>query len=430
MKVGIGIIRTLGFLIASLCVFSTWQCQANTTEVDWTSSGFSTSHITINAGDEVDIVNYDYDFDLYVTGAPPEGFYSDIPPSDGYTVWYVPYVYYNPGTFSFSDEFGNSVTVTVIAIQPLSVAITVPANNAVFTAPATFTVTAVPAGGTTPYAQMQFLVGTNQTGVATSAPFTGTVTNLLVGNYQISAIVTDSSLNTAANSIQVSVVPPVTTNYLVPADCATIYSSGSVLRITGLTLSASTQGGLEFAAFDASQYSSILLELSPSSLPMFDSTVDVYGFDGGTGTLAGSNYNSGAYIGTATFPPNPGYGQITTFDVTAFVKATHGPYFGFILHGAGDVLSSTTVNYGTPPELYAIGSVAGPSLTATRAGNQIILSWPTNNWVALSLQSAATPGPGSAWNAVSPPPILVSSQWVVTNAIIPGASRFFRLSNQ
>jgi hypothetical protein len=344
-------------------------------------------------------------------------------------LYYVPYIYYNPGTFSFSDEFGNSVTVTVNSIQPLSVAITAPTNNAVFTAPATFNVTAVPAGGASPYVEMDFYVGTNWAGVAYSSPFTSTVTNLPAGNYNISAVVTDNNFDTATNSILVSVGGPVVTNYILPADCATIYSSGSVLRITGLTLSASTQGGLEFAAFSASQYSSILLELNPSSLPMFDLTVDVYGFDGGTGTLTGSDYNSGTFIGTATFPPNPAYGQITTYDVTAFVKSIKEPYFGFILHGAGDVLSSTTVNYGTPPELYVIGPPPPPPLTASRAGNQIIISWPTNNAAGLSLRSSVTLGPGASWNVVSPMPQQVGNQWVVTNSI-SGPSRFFRLSSQ
>jgi hypothetical protein len=219
------------------------------------------------------------------------------------------------------------------------------------------------------------------------------------------------------------------TNNILPADCATIYSSGSVLRITGLTLSASTQGGLEFAAFNASQYSSILLELNPSSLPMFDSTVDVYGFDGGTGTLTGSDYNSGTFVVTATFPPNPAYGQITTCDVTAFVKSIKQPYFGFILHGSGDVLSSTTVNYGTPPELYAISPVPPPRLAINRSGNQVIISWPTNNAVGLSLKSATNSVPGATWTPVSPLPVLVGNQWMVTNSIT-GISRFFRLSSQ
>jgi hypothetical protein len=126
-------------LITSLFAFVTWQCQANTVEVDWTSSGFSTSHITITSGAEVDIVNYDYDFDLMLTGSPaPNNFYSDIPPTDGYNVYYLPYVYSGSGTFILSDEFSQTVTVTVNPATPLSVTITAPTNNAVLTAPATF----------------------------------------------------------------------------------------------------------------------------------------------------------------------------------------------------------------------------------------------------------------------------------------------------
>jgi len=106
----------LAFLLFDhqLVCFVTWQCQANTVEVDWTSSGFSTSHITITSGAEVDIVNYDYDFDLMLTGSPaPNNFYSDIPPTDGYNVYYLPYVYSGSGTFILSDEFSQTVTVTV-----------------------------------------------------------------------------------------------------------------------------------------------------------------------------------------------------------------------------------------------------------------------------------------------------------------------------
>src|ERR1017187_8672474 len=87
----------LYWLIACLFAFVTWQCQANNIEVDWTSGGFSSSQFTINAGDEVDIFNYDYDIDLQVTGAPPNSFYADIPPTDGYTVYYVFYRYSSSG---------------------------------------------------------------------------------------------------------------------------------------------------------------------------------------------------------------------------------------------------------------------------------------------------------------------------------------------
>jgi hypothetical protein len=431
MKKGMG--WSLYFLTACLFVLAAAKSEANSVEVDWTSAGFSTSQITINAGDEVDIVNLDDTFDLYVTGAPPESFSADIPPTDGVSVYYLPYVYHNPGTFSFSDEFGNSVTVTVNAIVPLSVAITAPTNNATFTAPATFTVTAVPTGGATPYYSVEFFVTNTLEDTAFDSPFTGTISNLAVGTYTIMALVTDNNDSIAfSSSITVNVAAPQTptvqTNYILPVSCATVYSSGSVLTSIALTLGSSTQGGLEFAAFDASQCSSVLLELSPYGLPLFGPTVGVYGFDGASGTLMASNYNSGTLVGMWTLPAGLNYGQAATFDVTAFVKSVKGPYFGFMLQAVGDVFCSTSMNYGLPPELFALSLPKPPKLAATRTGNQVIISWPTNNASGLSLQATVTQGPGASWNAVSPAPVLIGSQWVVTNSIT-GGSRFFRLSN-
>src|SRR5579859_4746359 len=72
MKIRSGRAGYLYFLVASWFVFATWQSLANNVEVDWSSGVFSSTHITINAGDEVDIVNFDDTFDLQLTGAPPE----------------------------------------------------------------------------------------------------------------------------------------------------------------------------------------------------------------------------------------------------------------------------------------------------------------------------------------------------------------------
>ena len=194
--------------ITSLLVFVTWQSLANTTELDWTSAGFSSSQITITTGDEVDIVNLDDTFDLQLTGSPaPNNFNADIPPFDGTYYYYLPHVYSGSGTFNLSDEFGNSVIVIVNSATPLSVTITAPSNNATFIAPATFAVTAVPAGGATPYAQVQFYAGTILNGVVYNSPFAGAITNLPAGNYNISAVVTDNNSNSATNSIMVSVAP-------------------------------------------------------------------------------------------------------------------------------------------------------------------------------------------------------------------------------
>ena len=116
--------------IASLIVFVAWQSQANTVDVDWTwSSRFNTSEVNINAGDEVDIVNYDFNYPLHVTGASPESFSADIQPSDGYYVYYFPHVYSTPGSFTFHDQLGDTVRVSVYSTVPLSVVITAPTNS-------------------------------------------------------------------------------------------------------------------------------------------------------------------------------------------------------------------------------------------------------------------------------------------------------------
>jgi len=424
--------RTFGrfyWFITSLFAFLTWQCHANVFEIDWTFNGFNALFVTVNAGDEVDVVNRDDTFDLLLTSGPaPENFHSDIPAEDTY-VYYLPIIYNTPGVYTLSDEFGDSLTVTVNTGQPLSVNITDPTNNATFTAPATFDVTAVPTGGNMPY-EVQFFVGTNLFGDIFSSPYTSTVTNLPVGTYNINVAVIDNDFNIATNSILVDVGPQLVTNYIVPAACADIYSSGSVNTGGYLDTAGNIHGGLEFAAFDASQATSILLELNPYGLPLFDLNLYIYGFDGGNGTLMSSNFNSGTLIGVWALPPDLNYGQVATFDVTAFVKSTKGPYFGFILvANGGDVFSSTSINYGIPPELYVISPPLPPQLTATRVGNQIIVSWPTNNADGLSLHAATTFGPGASWNAVSLLPALLGNQWVVTNSISSPA-QFFRLSNQ
>lgn len=71
-------------------------------------------------------------------------------------------------------------------------------------------------------------------------------------DYNISAVITDTNFITATNSILVSVVAPLMTNYIAPVDCADIYSSGAVDRGLYLDAASNIHGGLEFAAFNAS----------------------------------------------------------------------------------------------------------------------------------------------------------------------------------
>jgi hypothetical protein len=65
-------------------------------------------------------------------------------------------------------------------------------------------------------------------------------------------------------------------------------------------------------------------------------------------------------------------------------------------------------------------------LTMAAAGANVILTWPTNT-NELTLQSTANLVSGAVWTPVSPGPVVVNGQNVVTNPI-SGTQQFYRLS--
>ena len=65
-------------------------------------------------------------------------------------------------------------------------------------------------------------------------------------------------------------------------------------------------------------------------------------------------------------------------------------------------------------------------LTMAAAGANVILTWPTNT-NELTLQSTTNLVSGAVWTPVSPGPVVVNGQNVVTNPI-SGAHQFYRLS--
>jgi hypothetical protein len=199
-----GILRRINSLLVGLIMAGAAPVFASDAEVDWSSYfGFSTTAVTINAGDWVFIVNYDdpdYGWYVGITGDSPEYFYVNLPPG-----YYTYHAYNNPGTFTFSDDFyEETVYVTVNALVPLAVTITDPTNNAAFTAPATVPITAVPSGGAG-YYDVEFFVGTNSIGDIFDVPYTVTATNLPAGTYTLAAIVTDDNYNQATNAISITV---------------------------------------------------------------------------------------------------------------------------------------------------------------------------------------------------------------------------------
>jgi hypothetical protein len=75
---------------------------------------------------------------------------------------------------------------------------------------------------------------------------------------------------------------------------------------------------------------------------------------------------------------------------------------------------------------YSAVQLSGPTLNIQPSGNQVVVSWPTNE-AGLGLESA--PGLSGPWSPVTnPSPATIGNQYVVTNAV-PIGSQYFRLGN-
>jgi hypothetical protein len=75
---------------------------------------------------------------------------------------------------------------------------------------------------------------------------------------------------------------------------------------------------------------------------------------------------------------------------------------------------------------FSAAKLSGPTLNIQPSGNQVVVSWPTNE-VGLSLGSA--PGLFGPWSPVTnPSPAIIGNQYFVTNTVSPGR-QYFRLGN-
>ena len=162
----------------------------------------------------------------------------------------------------------------------------------------------------------------------------------------------DGPLSTMAADSAISAVAAEDADILPVAD-GTIYSSATAITNQYVMASYSLQGALEFAAFDTGPFLSFELALNPYALPLYDSTVDIYGYGNADGAITGADYNAGVFLGTLTLPPDLGYGQDAFFNVTSFVRNVPGVFFGFNLRADSgtDVFSSLEYNYGKPYRL-------------------------------------------------------------------------------
>jgi plastocyanin len=131
------------------------------------------------------------------------------------------------GAHSFTNTFGsagnfpyycqihftNGMTGTIIVSGPSlppNIAITNPANGAIFSEPANVTIqaTATDSNSGSSVTNVQFLVGPTVLANKTAAPFFTITNNLAAGSYEFSAIASDNVGLKATNTIAINVVTP------------------------------------------------------------------------------------------------------------------------------------------------------------------------------------------------------------------------------
>lgn len=103
----------------------------------------------------------------------------------------------------------GQVLVASVALPP-SLAITNPLNGAVFAAPANVFIQAAVTNGSAAVTNVQFLVNNALLASENSAPFSATTNNVPAGAYMLKAIAEDGNGLLATNSVDISVVTPVT----------------------------------------------------------------------------------------------------------------------------------------------------------------------------------------------------------------------------
>jgi uncharacterized repeat protein (TIGR03803 family) len=141
-------------------------------------------------------------------------------------------------------------------------------------------------------------------------------------------------------------------------------------------------------------------------------------------TLYGTTFYGGSSDNGTVFAVNT---DGTGFsNLHSFIYLTDGanPHGGLIL--SGNTLYGTTAHggssgYGTVFSL----SLPPPQLTIIPSGTNVILTWPTYA-PALTLQSTTNLSSPAAWSIVSPLPVLVNGQNMVTNAL-SGTQKLYRL---
>lgn len=158
-------------------------------------------------------------------------------------------------------------------------------------------------------------------------------------------------------------IDPTSDGSLYVCDGCLVVSDSDYVLVAGYI-----QGALKFSsAAILGTVSQALLSFNPYGLPLWDLSVEVYGYGTTVGQLEDADANAGSFLGTLMLPPDLGYGQDVFFDVTAFVRNLNAPFIAFNLRSDDtDIFSSLEFNYGHPSQLWVTttADVSEPSQLA------------------------------------------------------------------
>ncbi len=135
------------------------------------------------------------------------------------------------------------------------------------------------------------------------------------------------------------------------------------------------------------------------------------------GTSASSPYAAGAVAALQSAARSNLGRYLTAAEVRALLTNTGDP----ISDVKAPQITKPRVNLGR-----AIETLTPPRLSATRVGNRVVVSWPTNQTTGAVLEWAHAL-PATTWSNVPITSVVVGTNRYVTNTVLPGATKFFRL---
>jgi RHS repeat-associated protein len=137
-----------------------------------------------------------------------------------------------------TDNLGatsTSAAITVTVDAPPVIALTAPANNAIYAAPATVTLTATATDAVGTVTRVDFYQGAILIGTATAAPFTFNWTSVAAGSYSLTAVATnDAGMATTSPAVAITVDAAPSVAISSPANGAS-FSAPANISLTATT---------------------------------------------------------------------------------------------------------------------------------------------------------------------------------------------------